>query len=203
MDNSQKEKVYVLTDIETTGKSPLLSSCIMIKCIVFKDIDITNHTPRDEWILEEKKWYIKEQEDKKMDDGYFMDYWAHQMKYLDYIRSHAVDPKIALKSFMQWYIHVITNYECCFLTKKSSYVWQWINCFYEEYGPVNKPSFPDSVICLDTLGKLFTFIGTSWDNLVGPTLNVSKIDILDEDTIYKQAFFFIKTIQWLRQNVKH
>ncbi|XWV25304.1 DNA polymerase III subunit epsilon [Tupanvirus deep ocean] len=198
-----KENVFVSVDVETTGDSPCTSSCIMIGCVVFRNIDVTKETSDHEWILEKKRWCIEEIEGRPMDDRCYREFWSKNQQLLEYIKSHAVDAKTAMKSFAEWYSNILSSYNCTFIARPSSFDWQWINCIYDEFGPENKPKLPFSIICVSSIMKLFGFLGFSWDNIIKPQLDDQRYGMThyaDDDALY-QAYMFVKTMAWLKNNM--
>ncbi|XWV26566.1 hypothetical protein QJ857_gp0501 [Tupanvirus soda lake] len=201
--NKTKENVFVSIDVESTGDSPSTSSCVMIGCVVFRNIDVMKETSDAEWIVDKKRWCIEEIPGRPMSDRCYREFWSKNQELWKYIKSHAVDAKTAMKSFSDWYSHLLSSYNCTFIARPSSFDWQWINCIYDEFGPDNKPPLPFSIICISSIIKSFGFIGLNWENIIKPHLDNQKYVMThyaDDDALY-QAYIFVKTIAWLKNNM--
>ncbi len=89
----QKETIYISVDVETTGESPVTSSCIMIGCVAFKEYNPDIDTPDTEWIVDKKRWSINEISNRPMSDKCRTSFWNNNQELLKYIKENAIDAK--------------------------------------------------------------------------------------------------------------
>lgn len=199
--SKQTETIYISIDVETTGESPITSSCIMIGCVAFRNYDITIDTPDETWIIDKKRWFINEIKDRPMSEKCRISFWDKQPKLLEFIKMNAVDPCIVMKSFADWYKDLTEKYNCVFVARPASFDWQWINCIYDEFGPKDKPILPFSIICISSLKKIFDIIGLDQDFvkklLIHPRFELSHF--ADDDALY-QAYMYLRIINWIKKN---
>lgn len=204
MNNQCKEKVYISVDIEATGNSPVTSSCVMIGCVVFRIIDdITTETLGNDWIIDKRRWCIREIVGCPMNECCKTEFWSKHDDVWKYIQENALEPKFAMLSFTNWFVDLSKKYDIVFCARPMSYDWQWINCLYDEFGPADKPRLPFSGYCISTLIKTFDMLCPKWDDIIKPQLNIERFKMshyADDDALY-QAYMFVKTISWLKKNV--
>ena len=200
----EKETIYISVDVETTGASPCTSSCNMIGCVVFKDINITPETPQPEWIIDKKHWCIREIPGRPMTKVCNDSFWIKNRDLLEYINTNAIDARDAMIDFSNWYKFYSDKYNCVFIARPSSFDWQWINCLYEEFGPANKPVLPYSIICLSSIFKTAIMLGIDWNNTIAPLFEHPTIKLThyaDDDALY-QAYMYLRITHWLKKNLK-
>lgn len=191
----QKETVYISVDVETTGESPVTSSCIMIGCVVFRDYDVDVNTPNEEWIIDKRHWCLQEVKGRPMTEKCRSTFWNKHIDLLEYIRSNASEPSHIMLKFALWYKNLLEKYNCIFVARPASFDWQWINCVYDEFGPSDKPSLPFSITCISTLKKVAEMFGMPSSHIEHH--NIHMTHYADDDALY-QAYMYLRINNWIK-----
>lgn len=202
--SNQKPNILISVDVETTGESPGTSSCVMIGCVVFKNSDINPETAQSEWVVDKRRWSIKEVPGRPMSDRCRREFWDKNKDLDEYIKSTAVEPSVAMADFAAWYADLISKYNCKFIARPASFDWQWLNCIYDEFAPANKPPLPYSITCLSTILKMLEFIGVDYDTVIKPLFDHPTIKLThyaDDDALY-QAYMYLRVVHWMKKNIQ-
>jgi DNA polymerase III epsilon subunit-like protein len=203
MNDIQKENVLISVDVETTGESPVTSSCVMIGCVVFKNVDVDSETLDTDWIIEKKRWCIDEVPGRPMSERCRKEFWSNNSELWNYIKQNCVSPTVAMESFTNWYGDLLSKYNCVFIARPSSFDWQWLNCIYDEFGPTKKPLLPYSVTCVSTMCKFLGMIDVDWNKTIKPLFDHPRLKMThfsDDDAAY-QAYMYLRIIHWMRRNI--
>lgn len=197
------DKILLSVDIEATGESPTTSSCVMIGCAVFREMDVMPETSLENWLIEKKSWCIKEIENRPASQRCISEFWVRHPDLMAHIKNNAIPPTEAMLDFANWFRDLSNKYKVVIIARPASYDWQWINCLYHEFGPKDKPQLPFSVICLSTIHKTIEMIYPnmthSWSSyLYHPKIKMTHF--ADDDAVY-QAYMYLRTIYWLKKNI--
>lgn len=183
-----KEKVYVSISVITTGPSPSTSSCVMLGCVVFKEIRVSKETVNNEWIIDKKMWCLSE-----IPGTFKKDFWNISSDLWKYLSKNATNPSINMDSFSKWYENILKKYHCTFICQSASRDWQWLNCVYDKFGPPNKPDLPYSAFCVGTFLATLELFGLDWNldiksQLEHPIYKSNNL-LADDDALYNAYVF--------------
>jgi len=198
------DKVLLSVDIEATGESPTTSSCVMIGCVVFREMDVMPETPIENWLIEKKAWCIKEVENRPASQRCISEFWVKHPELMAHIKNNAIHPTDAMLDFANWFKNLSAKYKVTIVARPASYDWQWINCLYHEFGPKDKPRLPFSIVCLSTIYRTIEMLVPNvttqlWSSyLYHPTI---KMTHFADDDAACQAYMYLRTIYWLKKNI--
>lgn len=153
---SNQRRIILSLDIEADGPAPLVHNCLMIGlCAVALDID-----PKDkEWIIDKKCWCLKEQEGCQPDQKCLNEFWSKYPELRQFIRDNEQDVTIVMQELSDWLRLLNKKYIIeTWIARPASFDYQWINCLYHKWQPLNKFPIPFSIQCLSSMYKLLGFI---------------------------------------------
>jgi hypothetical protein len=67
------------------------------------------------------------------------DFWQTLPQQWQAVQQNAVDPRTAMLRLSQWLSHHESHYNLKWVAKPSNCDWMWLKCYYEFYGPRDKP----------------------------------------------------------------
>jgi hypothetical protein len=195
-----KPSVTVSVDVETTGESPCTSSCVMIGCAVLLNSDVS--VSSKDWILEKKSWCIREIDGRPPSERCWNEFWVGNTDLWEHIKKNAVDPRVAMKDFAQFYDDITSKYNCSFVAAPSSFDWQWIKCLYDEFGPVDKKPLPFSINCYSSIRRVCMELGLDRKFIEELTSHpdLKHTHYADDDAL-EQGYSYLRLTQWLKNNV--
>lgn len=196
-----KETVYISIDVETTGTSPITSSCVMIGVVVFRDFDVDLETADTAWIIDRRHWCITQVENRPMSKQCYDSFWSKQQDLWNYINKNAMPINQVMQSFSQWYTNLSDQYNCIFVARPASFDWQWINCIYDEFGPTIKASLPYSIRCITSMGKIFDLL--QLNDLYQKLIYHDRFQVshhAEDDALY-QAYMYLRITNWIKKNL--
>jgi len=197
MNNIQKRSVIISFDIEADGPAPLVNSCLMIgMCVLDCSIDPIIKHNFDRFILSRKEWCLKEQEGCVPDKECMEEFWSKNMTIYNYIKQNEKDVRIVMQEFNDWIIEMNTKYNIVnWVAKPSSYDWQWINCLFHKYKPVNPVKLPFSIRCLSSIIKTCEMANIKLSNLKHDTLSHTHNAL---DDCIEQGYMYVRILHQLK-----
>lgn len=199
-----KKRIIVSLDVEATGPSPATSSCVMIGCVATYDYIDPNPEKLDDWVISQKVWCIKEQQNRPPEQRCWNDFWLENKELWEHIKKNSIEPNQAMSEFEKWYRDLEKKFIIKFVCKPSSYDWQWLNCLYDEYGPEKKLKLPFSVTCISTIFRMLDMLNVD-TKLIGQITHHSALPhthYADADAL-GQAYAYLRVTDWMRKNLKH
>lgn len=190
MSNStQKPKVFISFDVEATGDSPATGSCNMIGMVVVHENAYQNRKYTDKsWVLHKKQWCIKEYNGRG--ERCMQEFWSKHTDNLDYIESHAQDPEYVAEDISNFLKELSNTYDWYFVADPAAFDWQWLNSFYDKFGPHDKTYLGYKAICMDGIETCLRFLMGDLVITVPKSADVHMTHLADDDAEY-QAYYYM------------
>ncbi len=139
---------YIISvDIEADGEAPTVSSCVELG-IVVADADTGCIVDRRNWMMKNPAGHVATQR-------CIEEFWhktPENRAHLIEIHASGVTPQVAMAEFATWWKETKDRAtRCTWIARPASYDWQWVNGWYEKFGPADKVALPFSVTCLSTM----------------------------------------------------
>jgi hypothetical protein len=199
-DPTTKPKAVISFDVEATGDSPATASCNMIGMVVFLEDafkNLSNYNGK-EWILYKKAWCIKEYNPRG--ERCMAEFWSKHMGNLEHIEVNAHGPHDVARDISDFLGELSLNYDWYFVADPAAFDWQWLNSFYDKFGPSDKTYLGYKAICMDGMEQCLRFMGQMHNISIPDSANVAMTHFADDDAEY-QAYYFMLLQQHI-QGVK-
>jgi len=156
----EKPPLYCSFDIEADGTNPTQHSMLGLGATLFSDatgivlIDTfeCSIAPQQD---ENKKDFVSDQ--KTMDE-----FWKHHPKQLEFVRTNTQSPKQAMQLFANW-LRKYDKYDIKWVARPANFDWMWLKCYYEKYGPQDRPDIGYYCHCLSSLIRAYCLTHNIYD----------------------------------------
>lgn len=194
MSEIQKPKVFISFDVEATSDSPATGSCNMIGMVVVLEDSYKSMTDPDfktekKWVLYKKQWCIKEYNGRG--ERCMREFWSKYADNLKYIEENAQEPQIAATDISNFLKKLSLKYDWYFTADPAAFDWQWLNTFYDKFGPEDKTYLGYKAICMDGMETCLRFLGEMPVIEIPKDANVKMTHLADDDAEYQAYHFMI------------
>jgi hypothetical protein len=140
-DNSSNN-LYLSFDIEADGPSPSVNSMVSIGIYGF---DGTGN----EVVSYQRN--IVPPENRIVDIPTKERFWDKNPEALKFVQTNQVSAEKCMSEIAELYKkYKDDNYKIVWVARPSAFDWQWLNCYYNEFGPDDKPNIGFSASCIST-----------------------------------------------------
>ena len=166
-----KKTLYLSFDIEADGPSPSVNSMLSIGIWGFD----TNGRE-----IATFQRNIKPHPSRTEDLPTKVRFWDKNLKIKEFVSTNQADAEFCMEEIMIFYEGLKDKgYNIKWVARPSAYDWQWLNCYYNEFGPEGKSSIGYSALCISTLltafCKLHKVSDDQWDGLWAELTEGEKI----------------------------
>lgn len=192
-----RKKVYISFDVETDGPCPYNNNCIQMGFAVINDVDgtlvdINNRTP---WLLETRSWCLKPLDGHIPSEGTMSNFWSKHKEIYEMIQKNSSDVKTCMIELSNWVKLLQTKFDIIWIAKPASFDWQWLNSYYNCYGPDDRPSIGYKATCISSQIDLLIAMGYSWYDIEKAISPPESKDLIvhcaDHDAVV-QGYNFLK-----------
>lgn len=132
-----KTEAFCSFDVETDGDNPMMYSMRSIGLALY---DGRNHSMIDSFYVT-----IAPQEDHRgvkftPDPHTMKEFWDKHPEQWAEVNTNNVSPEKAMSLLAVWFQLHYQNFSIKFVARPSNFDWMWLKCYYEKYGPKNKPN---------------------------------------------------------------
>jgi len=138
------------------------------------------------WYLYKKAWYIKEYNPRG--ERCMREFWSQYPNNLEHIERHAQEPAIVAKDISTFLSELSEKYDWYFVADPAAFDWQWLNSFYDKFGPSDKTYLGYKSICIDGMEMCLRFL----DEMHSIQVDHIKMTHLADDDAEYQAYYFMK-----------
>jgi hypothetical protein len=135
------EKLYLSFDIEADGPSPTVNSMLSIGIYGFNGRG-------DEVVSYQRN--IEPLRNRIMDKQTKEDFWDKNPEMYEFIRTNRISPQQCMSEIADIYNKYKNTHKITWVAWPSAYDWQWLNSYYHEFGPNDKPDIGFSAKCIST-----------------------------------------------------
>jgi hypothetical protein len=143
---SQKT-LYLSFDIEADGDAPSVSNMLSLGIYGF---DSTGKK------VDEFQRNIAPHATKKPDKRCMTEFWAKNPEAWAFVQTDQVTAEECMKQLAEWYTNLATTFsKIKWVARPAAYDWQWLNNYYHEFGPKDKPSIGFKATCISTMWEVY------------------------------------------------
>lgn len=196
--STEKPKVFISFDVEATSDSPTTGSCNMIGMVVvledaYRAMRHPDFHAEKKWVLYKKQWCIEEYNGRG--ERCMREFWSQHLDNLKYIEEHAQPPHIVAADISNFLKELSLTYDWYFISNSAAFDWQWLNSFYDKFGPADKTYLGYKAICMDGIETGLRFIdaipyGELRTMIIPNSANIKMTHLADDDAEY-QAYYFM------------
>ena len=191
--STDKLKVFISFDVEATSDSPTTGSCNMIGMVVvpegaYRALLYPEVRAEKKWVLYKKQWCIEEY--NGCGERCMREFWSQHLDNLKYIEDHAQPPHIVAADISNFLKELSLTCDWYFIADPAAFDWQWLNSFYDKFGPADKTYLGYKAICIDGIETALRFLGEMPIINIPDSANVKMTHLADDDAEY-QAYHFM------------
>jgi hypothetical protein len=197
----QRIRAKISLDVESTGKSPANSSCVMLGFAVVRDGVDPNPYDLSHWVLEQKSWCIAEY--RPRDPKTWTDFWEKNLDVWAYIEQRMQPVQQVMAEFNHWFRQLRKKYDVTFIAKPGSYDWQWLNCLHHEFGPSDRADIGFRAECISSMWRVCELAGADPRELNRFTMcKLFPHSHLAHQDALQQGFLYLKLCVWIKRYLK-
>lgn len=137
-----RDNIYLSFDIEADGPSPSVNSMVSIGIYGFNGVG-------DEVVSYQRN--IKPCSNRIVDIPTKERFWDKNPDALNFVQTDQVSAEECMSEISDLYKGLKEkNYKIVWVARPSAFDWQWLNCYYNEFGPDDKPNIGFSASCIST-----------------------------------------------------
>jgi hypothetical protein len=146
---SAKGTVCLSFDIEADGDAPSNSNMLSIGIVAF---DCTGS-----WKATFQR-NLFPHSTKVPDQRCMEEFWAKNPVASAFVKTNCVTPEQGMRELGEFFTTLKAktgNAKFWWVARPASYDWQWLNCYYHEFGPKEKPSLGFKARCISTMYDIY------------------------------------------------
>ena len=145
----QSETIFASFDVESDGDNPLTHSMVSLGVALFTESShkIGNKSPFDTFYVT-----IKQQNGKVAQKSTMKDFWSKLPKQWAHVTNNPDEPVAAMRKLATW-LDKYRGRSMKWIASPAHFDWMFLKCYYECYGPAQKPSI--GYACYDLCSMMF------------------------------------------------
>lgn len=136
---------YLSFDVETDGPSPLTNSLLSLGLVLF------DKTGRE---IDSLEVNIRK-DTNKIENPVTMAWWREQHEAWEYCHRDPVTAAAAMSRVARFYEGHAKRYDIRWVAGPACFDWMFLKCYYEAYGPCDRPDIGFSCRCLSERKRTF------------------------------------------------
>lgn len=157
---AEKPALYCSFDIEADGTNPMQHSMLGFGAALFSENPHITLIDTFECTLTPQ---IDEKQQPFLSNPKTMDeFWKHHPKQLEFVRANTQTPAQAMNALANW-LRKYDKYDIKWVARPANCDWMWLKCYYEKYGPSDKPDIGYYCHCLSSLIRAYCLIHNIYD----------------------------------------
>lgn len=141
------KNLYLSFDIEADGPAPSVNNMMSIGIWGFNG-------DGDEVVSYQRN--LKDAPGHVLDVPTKERFWDKNPEALAFVQKDQVEPQVCMKEIADMYNkYKEEGYRITWVARPAAYDWQWVNCYYNEFGPLDKPNIGFSCSCISTAYWLY------------------------------------------------
>ncbi len=150
MTKSEREVVFASLDVEADGDNPMTHSMVSFGVAMFKEsYGLSRIKPFSTFYVT-----IKPQQGKCHQESTMRDFWARYPEQWEHVTNNPDEPGVAMEKFATWLETHSSKYVIQWVAGPANFDWMFLKCYYEAYGPLDKPDLGYS--CHDLFSMLIS-----------------------------------------------
>lgn len=142
------DEVYCSIDVETDGSNPLQHSMRSIGVAAFTDT---------KGLISTFYCTIQPRPNTSVDPVTMEEFWNKYPDHWREVNTNATTPQIAMLQLSNWLSSFTSSNICVkWVARPANFDWMWLKCYYEAYGPINRP--PIGFFCHDLSALVLCYI---------------------------------------------
>lgn len=146
-----KPSAFVSFDVELDGPNPMQFSMLSIGLAVFVEEHGTR--PIDTFYTN-----IQARPGLKADEKTMEEFWNKRPILWKHVQQNAVPHQEAMQKLGHWLSSIHEKYTLKWVARPACVDWMWLKCYYESFGPPEKPDIGFQCQCIDTMLKTYFLV---------------------------------------------
>ena len=139
--------VYLSFDIEADGDAPSVNNLLSIGIFAFDSSgsEVTTYQRN-----------LFPHPTKVADERCIREFWDKHPEVSAFVKTNQVSPEQCMQEIADFYTGLKTKFaKIKWVARPAAYDWQWLNCYYHEFGPADKPSIGFKARCISTMFDVY------------------------------------------------
>ena len=159
---NKTQKLFLSFDIEADGPSPSRNSML--------SIGISGLNENGQEIISYQR-NIAPHPNRVVDQRTKIEFWDKNPEIYKFVTSNQVSAEQCMKEIIELYNKLKNQgYKISWIARPAAYDWQWLNSYYHDFGPEDKPWIGFKATCistaLDIYSKINNLSNEAWDQLI-------------------------------------
>lgn len=147
MATEPNDVLYLSFDIETDGDAPSVNNMLSIGIYGFDQTGAA---------VVEYQRNIAPHDTKVSDERCMKEFWNKNPEAWAFVQQDQVSAETCMLQVAELFTSVKAKYKKVrWVARPAAYDWQWLNCYYSEFGPADKPSIGFKARCISTMFDVY------------------------------------------------